>query len=143
MFDGIDSTVQPLFVAPEHLSVWASRVRPHIDKMAAGSAGRYEGTDILTAIAAGRMQLWVALGGADLLCVLVTEVHTYPRLRALRLIGLSGHRPRLWAHLLGSVEQAAARHFGCTRMEAVHIPRFGAILPGYRTTHWFSEKAIG
>lgn len=142
MFDGIDPAVQAIYVAPLHLPVWADRVRPHLAKMAAGSGGRYEPTDILTALASGRMQLWLAMNGVSLLCVMVTEILTYPRLRAMRSVGLVGTQPRKWRGLLAAVEEAARRDFGCTMMESFHIPRFAALLPGYRTTHWLSEKLL-
>jgi hypothetical protein len=143
MFDGIDASVQPLFIAPAHLPVWADRVRPHLIKMAEGSGGRYEASDILFEIARGSMQLWIALLGTDILCAVVSEVHSYPRLRALRLIGVVGHRPLLWRRLLRVVEEAAKRDFGCTMMEGFHNPEHMALLPKYRMTHWFSEKVIG
>lgn len=142
MFDGLDQSVQPFLVEPMQLAAWAVRVRPHLEKMAEGSRGRYDATDILTAVAAGRMQLWLALHGAELLCVMVTQIENYPRCRAIRLIGLVGSRPRVWRGLLAGVEAAAKTNFGCQIAEAWHIPRFKAILPGYETTHWFSEKAL-
>lgn len=142
MFDGLDTSVQPLFVDAGMLPAWASQVRPHLEKMAAGSGGRYLATDILTAIAAGRMQLWLAVRGTDLLCVMVTAVEDYPRLRAMRMIGLVGSGPRQWRHLLVAIEATAKRDFGCDKMEAFHIPRFSTILPGYRVSHWFAEKPL-
>lgn len=143
MFDGADHAVQALFIAPGDLARWTDHVRPHLAKMAVSSCGRYETTDLFAALAAGRMQLWIAMEDAQVLCVMLSELQVYPRLRALRLVGLSGHRPSKWRNLLPLVEQAAKERWGCTMMEAVHVPRFGAVLPGYRTTHWFSEKVIG
>ena len=143
MFDGLDTAAQAHFVTPDQLMVWAERVRPHLAKMTDSSGGRYIGADLLTAIAAGRMQLWLGLRGSDLVCVMLTEIQSYPRLRAMRMVGLVGSRPRVWRHLLAAVETSAKRDFGCAMMECVHIPRFAALLPGYRTTHWFGEKVLG
>ena len=144
MFDGVDTAVQPIYVAPVSLSAWVARVRPHLGRMAEGSGGRYESTDIITAIAAGRMQLWVAVKGADLLCALVTEIVNYPRLRAMRCIGISGHRARLWIPLLANVEAAAREHFGCTRFEALHQRGHDRLLrtPGWRAYHTLAEKDL-
>lgn len=142
MFGGIDAQTQPLFVNPSLVPAWAERVRPHLGKIAEGSRGRYLAADILTALAAGRMQLWVALEGAELLCVMLTEVRDYPRARAMRLIGLVGHRPSVWAHLLTAIETAARVNFGCTIMEAMHPPKYRSILPGYVCSHQLSEKVI-
>jgi len=142
MFDGVDTSVQPLFIAPAHLPVWADRVRPHLVKMAEGSGGRYEASDLLYELARGGKQLWVALRGADVLCAMISEVHAYPRLRALRLVGIVGYRPLLWRRLLRIVEEAAKRDFGCAMMEGFHSPEHKALMPDYRVTHWFSEKPI-
>lgn len=142
MFDGVDPGVQPLYVAPDQLATWASRVRPYMDKMAAGSGGRYHGEDLLQAVAAGRMQLWIALRGSDLLCAMLTEIHRYPRATALRMIGLVGSRPREWRGLLRKVEATSRDILGCDLIEAFHLPRFAVILPGYKTTHWFGEKRL-
>lgn len=142
MFDGVDQSVSLTFVSPVQLTAWAAHVRPHIEKMADGSGGRYLATDILAAIAAGRMQLWVIMAGAAVMCVFVTEVIVYPRKRALRFVGLVGNSPRKWRHLVAAVEASARRDFGCDMMEAVHLPRFATLLPGYRMTHWLSEKPL-
>ena len=125
-FDGANSTVEGLFVAPCDLLRWAHRVRPHVEKIAANSGGRYEAADVFAALASGRMLLWVAIEGVNLRCVLIGEVQVFPRLRALRLVGLCGHRPRRWRHLLSGVEEHARRVLGCDVVEAVHPPR---ILP--------------
>lgn len=144
MFDGLDTEVLPIYVAPTQLLAWMDRVRPHLAKMADGSGGRYFVQDILTAIAAGRMQLWCALRGADLLCVMLTEIHDYPQLRAMRCIGVVGHKPRLWMHLLAKVEAAAKSDFGCVRMEALHHPAHARLLRtgGWRVFHILAEKPL-
>ena len=144
MFDGIDQTVLPVYVVPLQLAAWADRVRPHLAKMAEGSHGLYETTDILTAIAAGRMQLWVAVSGVELLAVMVTEIHDYPRVRAMRCVGISGRKPRLWMGLLANVETAAREHFGCSRFQALHQPGHERLLRtgGWRTTHILAEKDL-
>lgn len=142
MFDGLDPSVQVLLLDTAQLGSWAPHVRPHLEKMAAGSGGRYLFVDILTAIAARNMQMWLTLRGPDLIAVLVTEIINYPRARALRMVGVVGSKPRLWGAALFTIEQIAKRDLGCTKMEAFHIPRFRALLPGYVTSHWFSEKVL-
>lgn len=141
-FDGIDTTVQPLFVPAQQLPAWVDHVRPHLAKMADRSGGRFHATDILECLAGGHMQMWIALRGAELLVVMVTEIHTYPRLRAMRLIGISGYKPLLWRRLLRRVEASAKQDFGCSMMESLHSPEHGVLMPGYKTSHWFSEKVL-
>jgi hypothetical protein len=142
MFDGVDTSVQALFVAPSDLLVWAARVRPHIETMAQGSGGRYEASDIISALAAGRMLLWIAVEGTEIRCVMVGEIMNYPRMRALRLTGLVGNNPWKWRGLLPLIEKQAREKFGCTMMESLHQPRYGVFLRGYRATHFLSEKPL-
>lgn len=144
MFDGLDNGMQALFIAPTDLVRWADRVRPHLDRMAAASDGCYETCDILAALAAGRMFLWIALDGADLACVLVTEIVAFPRRRAMRCIGISGHRPRRWMPLLFHVERAAKEWFGCDKMQSLHQRHHGKLLRtgGWTETHVLSEKSL-
>jgi hypothetical protein len=142
MFDGVVNSVDIVYVEPDMLARWAERVCPHLDKMAASSGGRYLRTDLLVELASGRMQLWLAIDGPALLCVLVTEIKQFPRCREMWLIGLVGHQPRRWAHLLPAVEAVAKRDFRCDKLASLHMPRFAALLPGYMVTHWLSEKPL-
>jgi hypothetical protein len=144
VFDGLDPVVQPFFVGVDAWPTFAERVQPHLQKMADGSGGRYLREDIQAAITSGVIQLWLALDGAEIVCAMTTQVMDYPRLRALRCIGVVGHRPRRWMHLMHHVERAAKKHFGCDRMEAMHQPRHGLLLqtPGWQTFHVLSEKHL-
>jgi hypothetical protein len=144
VFDGLDPGVQALFIAPADLLPWATRIRPHLDRMAQGSGGRYDGIDILAALAAGRMLLWIALDGSEIACVLLTELLVFPRLREMRCIGVVGHRPRRWMGLLAYVEREARDKFGCARFSALHQPGHDRLLRtgGWRAWHVLSEKDI-
>lgn len=144
MFDGLDHSVQGLYVAPVDLVRWVDRVRPHLEKMAAGSDGCYETVDLLAAIASGEMLLWLVLDGAEIACVMLTQIVQYPRKRAMRCIGISGTRPRRWMPLLADVERASKAHFGCDKMQALHTPRHAALLQtgGWRQFHILSVKDL-
>ena len=144
MFDGLDAGVQALFIAPGDLVHWADAVRPHVVKMAEGSGGRYEAADLFTALASGRMLLWIALDGADIACVMLTQIEQYPRQRAMRCVGLVGHRPRRWLGLLAEVERAARETFRCDLMEALHQPAHARLLTtgGWAIWHVLSEKRL-
>lgn len=144
MFDGLDQSVVPFYVGAEAWPMFAERLRPHIKKMADGSDGRYLAEDITALIAWGHMQVWLALDGADIACMMVTEVVKYPRCSAMRCIGVVGHRPRRWMHLMSTVEVAAKEHFGCSRMEALHQPGHERLLTtgGWKVFHYLSEKPL-
>ena len=142
MFDGLDTSVQPTLVSPETVHVWTSRIWPHLEKMTRSSKGRFLTEDIMDAFQRGAMQLWLVIRGPEVMCVCLTAGVTYPRARALRLVGLSGHQYKIWAALLKSIEHVAKQHFDCQIMEAFHPPKYRTILPGYKTTHWFGEKFL-
>lgn len=144
MFDGLDGGPQVLFIAPADLVRWAAHVRPHLEKMAAGSGGRYQTCDLFAALAAGDMFLWVVVDGMQIICVLMTQIMQYPRRRAMRCIGVVGHRPRRWVHLLAPVEQESRDRFGCDVMEALHPARLARLLVtgGWREFHVLSEKRL-
>jgi hypothetical protein len=112
--------------------------------MAEGSGARYEAADIFAALAANRMQMWIAVDGAEIVCVMLTEIINYPRFRAMRCIGVVGHRPRRWLHLMAVVEDAARTHFGCARMEAMHEPGHERLLRtgGWVAFHTLAEKML-
>lgn len=142
MFDGLDTSVRAIFVAPGDLVPWAPSVRPHIEKMAQRSGGRYEAPDIFAELAVGKMLLWVAVEGTEIRCVLVGQIMEYPRKRALRLSGIVGNHPRKWMHLLPLIEDQARQKFGCVMIESLHQPRHIRLLPGFTTSHWLSEKPL-
>lgn len=144
MFDGMDSGLQVLLVPAIDLVRWVDRVRPHLARMADASGGRYETVDILAALASERMLMWVVVEGADLECVFVTEIVQYPRLRAMRAVGVSGRRARRWMPLVADMERASKERFGCSKAEALHDPRHGILLQtgGWRKFHILSEKDL-
>jgi hypothetical protein len=142
MFDGLDASVQALFIPSRDLLKWAGRVRPHLAKMAEGSDGRYETQDFFAALASGRMLMWIAVEGPTIRCVMIGQIENYPRKRTLLLRGLVGDSPFKWRRLLGAVENQARTRFGCSTVEVMHQPRHGILLKGYKTTHWFSEKTL-
>lgn len=144
MFDGLDTVVQPFYVSPGEFFRWAERVMPAVQRMADGSEGRYWADDIAASLSSGRMQLWLALDGAEVACVMVTEIVTYPRVRAMRCVGVVGHRPRRWLHLLRTVETAARDCFRCGVMEALVQPGHERLLKtgGWRQFHSLWQKAL-
>ena len=121
-------------------------IKPALQRMADGSGGRFLVEDIEAALADGRMQVWCLdstdAGTPD--CVLVTEVVSYPRLRAFRLIGFVGHHPRRWLHWLAWLEDVARRDFKCDRMEAFAPPGDERMLTtgGWTTWHILTEKRL-
>jgi hypothetical protein len=144
MYDGVDTDVRCFYVG-SNWPMFADRCRPYLDKMAAGSGGRYETADIVNAITAGQFHLWLMIEGPDILAALLTEVVNYPRSRAMRGIGIVGHRSRRWvATGHAAVELASRIYFGCDRMEAlVQEGHERMLIPfGYQPRHMLLDKPL-
>lgn len=144
MFDGADPAAQLHLVGAHSWDAFAEKLRPYFEKMAAGSEGKFESQDIQAAVIKGRFQLWLVLEGDAILCVVLTEIVDYPRRRAMRLIGIVGHRHWRWVHLLVGLEQIAKSHFGCHLMQALHTPGHERMLRtgGWKVWHLLSEKSL-
>lgn len=112
--------------------------------MAAGSGGRFDADDIRAALADDRFQAWGAIENDTLLGIVLTELIDYPRLRAMRLVGVSARSPRRWMALLHELEQIARDEFGATVMECMHQRRHAVLLGtgGWREYHVLSEKPL-
>jgi hypothetical protein len=136
--------VRPVLLDLATWARWAERLAPQIDRMAEGSSGHYRAEDIIAAIVNREFQVWLALDGPDVGCVLLTQVVIYPRMAALRCIALVGARPERWVGLLAWVEAEAVRTFGCSRIEALHPPGHERLLTtgGWSTFHVLSEKHL-
>jgi hypothetical protein len=123
---------------------WSNALSPQIERMAAGSGGRYLPEDIHAAILNRQFQAWIALDDGEVVCLLLTQVMSYPRLSALRCIGVVGTNPHRWTGLLSWLENEAVERFGCSRMEALHPVRQERLLTtgGWTTFHILSEKML-
>lgn len=144
MFDGPSDSPQIIGVAPALWGSFAGAVMPHLQKMADGSGGRYLLGDMISAVITCRMQLWLAMDGPEILVALLTEVIQYPQIRTLRCVGVVGHKPRRWMHLMSFIEDFARNVLQCDRMEALHTPGHERLLRtgGWRVFHILSEKAL-
>jgi hypothetical protein len=143
-FDGSLDELVPLFVGITEWPRWAARIKPHLEKIAAASGGRYLAEDIAAALASGAFSLWLVLDGADIACAVISEFMQYPRLNALRIVGLVGHRPRRWMHLLKLLEISAAVNWNCARIEGVHPPGYERMLltGGWKISRLMCEKDL-
>ncbi len=135
----------PHAIAPGDWPAWAYRLKPQLAFMASGSGGRYVADDIDAALWSGRMRAWVAERDGEVACLLVTETIEYPRFKALRLVGFVGGLEADWLPHCPWLEEQA-REMGCSRLEALHLPKLGRALaawsPEWRVFHTLSEKRL-
>ena len=100
--------------------VWPN-VASHIEAcLAVFDEHRWLPEDILTAIEARDMQLWV-LSEAGLKAVVVTEVINYPRARELNIFLVHGEIPGGWDEPLEKMAQWAKEE-GCTHISTSGRP---------------------
>ena len=130
--------------ADKVLAVWRI-VEPEIRRACARSDGRYESDDVLAALLARDMQLWLAIdvavpGKMDAVCV--TQIANYPRQRRCALVFCAGHRPERWLHHLDTIGEWA-RAQGCVAMELQGRPGWERLLgDGWEKTHVLLRKRI-
>lgn len=128
--------------------MWSSVLAGRVARMAEGSGGRFAAMDIDDALFDGRMHAWVALTAEgeiveSIRALLVTEIIGYPRMKALRLVGLVGEDLRTWLPLWSQVERWA-RGQNCKRLEALHPEPYSKLLGrlGWSAWHVLSEKPL-
>jgi len=119
-------------------------VEPEIRRACARSDGRYDSADVLAALLAREMQLWLAVdatsGKTNAVCV--TQIVNYPRERRCSLAFCAGKRPGLWLHHLDDIAEWAKAH-GCAALELQGRPGWEKLLPaGWKRTHVLLRKRI-
>lgn len=142
MFDGVSPQCEMYGIAAPAMQKWLPKVRPHLEKMANGSNGRFATEDLVQSIENRDMQLWIALDGAEIICALVTSIRRYPRKAVLCLHGISGRHYKRWAHYLAWIEEWG-RSQGAVAVESlIMAPKFLHIMPGYKVDHILVGKDL-
>jgi len=141
-FDGADGCCI-YAVPPSKLEAFLPELRPYLERMAAGSRGRYETQDIIEAICAGRHQLWIVRGGAPgIRAAGLTEIMQYPRARAVRFTACVGIGWRDWKHLQNVVRAWAQDYAGCDFVEVIAPPKWRHLFPDLRASHVLFEGSL-
>jgi len=88
--------------------------------------------DVTHLLHSGHMQLWAASDGDETPAIVLSEVVTYPRMKVLRLFGLSGSRMKEVAPLLRTIKAWGAE-MGCSECEATETrPGLEVVIPGFK-----------
>lgn len=110
-------SVEILPVAPEHVR----RVWPLVDKYVESALvytnGCFLPQDVCDFCEVGRMQLWMAVRGDDVLAALVSEVITYPRKRVVGVPFIGGKELRSWFRKALYTIEAWSKEMGCAGMQ--------------------------
>lgn len=107
--------------------LWAL-ARPHLEPSVAMSRGRFEIDDVGILCAHGYMQLWVATRDERVIGAMVTEIVTYPRKRAARVVFAGGTHLRSWYRLASEAVEDWGRSWGCTALEAFGRKGWGRLV---------------
>lgn len=85
------------------------------------SRGCYEPEDVYAFCAAGKMALWLAIEGEDVLAAYAVELVFYPRKTRLRatFAGAKPHTMDRWLPQMVSALEEESRRFGCSGLEAM------------------------
>lgn len=91
----------------------------------------------------GFAQVWIAGKDSKIFGVWVTDLVSYPRIKALRIIGLAGKFFNEWKHFEALLEQFA-REQGCTRVEAYTRPGMARKMEkmGYKMSRQLVTKYV-
>jgi hypothetical protein len=115
--------------ADEIMAIWPT-VRPLIERAVLRGHGEYLAEDVAASLLQGDSVLWLLLHAGTIRACAVVELLAYDRLRAARIVVLSGHGMKSWAHYIEVIEHWA-RDCGCERVEAICRPGFGRWLQRY------------
>lgn len=121
------------------LTDWYPKLEVAFQMMAAGSNGRWELSDIVNQILAREQQVWVSLNDGVIEAVLLTEIVTYPRRKALRFSSCVGKNWRNWAHFHAQIEEWGKAQ-GCNLFEVYAPRKWRHCFPDYREFHILMEK---
>ncbi|HYH17888.1 MAG TPA: hypothetical protein VD995_04660 [Azospirillum sp.] len=122
------------------IAEWA-RCQPWLAAALARGGGTHTVDDVLNAVLAGRMQFWPGERS-----VLVTEIVTYPRLKAVRVFAGGGEANAALGEMLALERHVAdfGRANGCQRIEGFGREGWARALRrlGYADTRVFMWRAL-
>jgi hypothetical protein len=126
--------------AAELPAVWPHVVRD-IEEAANSSRGKYTADDMRGEIERGDCQLWI-WHTETARAVVVTQIHSYRRLKCCWVRIATGHNYRECAAQVMQRIEAWAKENGCDAMELIARPGWSRVLDGYDMTHVYLEKRL-
>lgn len=126
-------------IPSEELSEWWPRVETMIER-ACSRSGLMKASDVLRSIQSKDWQLWVAVDG-DVIACLVTEIRTYPQSKVCNFVIGTGRTREKWQHFRETIEMWA-RAQGCSRMRIEARTGWQRIFSDYKNTHNILEKSL-
>lgn len=111
------SSVEILPVAQHHVAgIWPT-VEGYVVDSLKFAQGVFVPDDIRAFCIEGKMQLWIATRGDDVLCAVITEVTDFPRMRVVSVPFIGGRDLRAWFRKMLYAVEAWSKEMGCTAMQ--------------------------
>lgn len=99
---------------------------------------KYKASDVKQDIADGKLRLWVAIKGSDIVAAFTTRIIQYPERRALAIDWIGGKQMRGWLKPSLDTAQKYAREFDCKHIEGYGVRAWGRVLK----PHGWEEEYI-
>lgn len=131
-------------VQPDQVDWFWPQILPLIEKWIPCADGAYTADDIRSYAKFGVIQLFIFHTHEEIKLVCMTEIVQYPRIRAVRLIGMTGSRPRIILQFLPAFEQWAKAN-GAVRLESLVERRVERLMGriGLAPRYTFMTKSLG
>lgn len=131
-------------VPKEHINLVWDSIKTFVERCAKYTYGRYTAEDILKGLLTKDQQLWIAFDDKEIHGFWVTEVTTYPRMKALVLHFVGGRRFKEWLPDGFPKLQQFARDTGCSKMESYGRPGWEKMWQehGYKAKLVFYELPV-
>lgn len=119
-------------VPREHVHEIEGHLRPLIRKLGSHLGNRFDEDTLVAALAAGKMDLWIAFNDAgNILCFAATAIHEYPLRKVFSCIFCAGDEMDKWADSMMSMLTSYARDSGCKSIELTGRPGWTRFLKRY------------
>ena len=131
-------------VLPEHIeAVW-----PNIEQYMSGAAqytyNRFTAGDIKKGLINSPQQLWIAYDEGEIYGAVVTEVFSYPLMKALIMHFTGGKKLMRWKKPMLELLQRFAKDHGCSVIESYGRPGWEKVFKndGYKEVFKFYELPV-
>lgn len=125
------------------MATWATRVKiqnvpnvwpaciAHIDAALEYAGGEMDASDVLNLVLRGLFTLWTVIEDQTIVAAATSEIVTYPKCKALRVVTLGGSGINRWFAALDREWEREARRQDCIRIEAVGRKGWGRAVKAY------------
>jgi len=132
------------FVPKEHAGAVWPKIEAYVESATRRTGGRYLPADVLIEILEGRMLLWIAFEGEEVIGVAVSYFIDYPRKKVLAVPFMAGEDFVRWGDSLLKLLRKWAFDNGCGTLEACARPGWARVFKdeGYKRLWEWCEVPV-